>query len=105
MNQPLLQTINYLVTPLHLLMIVVYVRLGAGIWSADASSFSVSGMLDSFRSLKIGEFLQQFGWIGIYAFTAWLISVPFILALVYYPARPAMRHLARVVDLDNDAES
>ncbi len=102
MNQPLMQTINYLVTPLHLVMIVVYVKIGAILWNGDASAFSVGGMVEAFRQLSVGEFLQQFGWIGVYAFTAWAISVPLILALVYYPARPAVRRLARLVDLDPD---
>lgn len=105
MNQPLLQTLNYLLTPLHLIMIVVYVRAGAHLWGADADSFTVPGMLASFRDLSFGEFLQQFGWIGIYAFSAWTLSVPAILALIYYPARPAMRRLARLVDLNRSHES
>ncbi|MET0261419.1 MAG: DUF2062 domain-containing protein, partial [Rariglobus sp.] len=32
MNQPLLQALNYVLAPVHLVMIVVYVRVGEWIW-------------------------------------------------------------------------
>ncbi len=93
MNQPLLQAINYLITPLHLVMILVYVRAGEIIWRSQADKFSVLDVIRTFRDGTIAEFFQRFGWAGIHAFTAWLISVPFILAALYYGLRPALRRL------------
>lgn len=94
MNQPLLQAINYLITPLHLVMILVYVRAGEWIWRSKADRFSVGELLATFRDYSIGEFLHRFGWAGVHAFTAWLISVPFIVAALYYSLRPLMRRFA-----------
>lgn len=96
MNQPLLQAINYLLTPLHLVMILVYVRVGESIWGAREDRFSISDLLTTFRNDSISEFIHRFGWAGIHAFTAWLISVPFIIVGLYYGLRPLMRRIARL---------
>ncbi len=96
MNQPLLQAINYLLTPVHLVMIIVYVHLGEWIWRAGEDRFSVSDLITSFHKETLGEFIHRFGWAGIHAFTAWLISVPFIISILYYSLRPLMRRLAQL---------
>lgn len=96
MNIPLLQALNYVLTPLHLLMILVYVRVGEWIWRAQEEPFSIRDLVDTFRHDSFGAFLQRFGWAGVHAFTAWLISVPLIIALIYYSLRPLMRKLARL---------
>jgi len=94
MNQPILQTLNQLLGPLQLLLILAYVRLGEWIWRDQENHFTLAEMLDTFHRSSFGEFLQRFGWAGIHAFTAWLISVPAILAAIYYSLRPVMARLA-----------
>jgi uncharacterized protein (DUF2062 family) len=94
MNQPLLQAINYLLTPVHLVMILVYVHTGEWIWRSQEDRFSVVELVTTFRDVSIGEFLHRFGWAGVHAFTAWALSVPFIVAGLYYALRPVMRRLA-----------
>jgi len=94
MNQPILQTLNQLLGPLQLVMILVYVRAGEWIWRAHENRFSIPDMLRTFRDASFGEFLQRFGWAGIHAATAWLISVPIIIVCIYYPLRPVMNKLA-----------
>ncbi|WP_164976320.1 DUF2062 domain-containing protein [Oleiharenicola lentus] len=94
LNQPLLQTLNYLLTVPHLLMIVVYVRIGEGLWRMQDDRFSVAEMLRVFREATIGEFLQRFGWAGVHAFTAWALTAPLLIAVIYFAVRPALRRLA-----------
>lgn len=94
LNQPILQTLNQLMTPIHIPLILVYVRVGEWIWQAEESVFSVSYILQQFTDLSIMEFLQKFGWAGIHAFTAWGISAPLIFIAVYYPLRPFINKLA-----------
>jgi len=96
MNQPLLQAINYLITPLHIVMILFYVRAGEWIWQSQADKFSIGEVITTFRDASLGEFLQRFGWAGVHAFTAWLISVPFIIGALYFSLRPLMHRLARL---------
>lgn len=94
LNQPILQTLNQLMTPIHIPLILVYVKIGEWIWQAEESVFSISYILQQFAELSIMEFLQKFGWAGVHAFTAWGISAPLIFIAVYYPLRPLIKKLA-----------
>ena len=94
LNQPILQTVNYLLTPVQLSLILVYVRAGEFIWRAEPMPLSIPTLVTSFRADPL-SFLENFGLTGIHAATAWLLSVPPILAALYYPLRPALRRFAR----------
>jgi len=94
LNQPLLQALNQLLGPVQLAMIVVYVRCGEWIWQVQDGRFSVGAMLRTFREASLGEFLQAFGWTGVHAATAWILTSPLLLAVVYFSTRPALRRLA-----------
>ena len=94
LNQPILQTLNQLLGPLQLALILVYVRLGEKIWGAPPVPLSVSTLIHSFRE-NPGAFLQRFGLTGVHAATAWLLSVPLIVAGLYYGLRPVMRKFSR----------
>jgi len=94
LNQPILQTLNQLLGPLQLGLILVYVRIGEKIWGAPPIPLSVSTLIHSFRD-NPAAFLQRFGWTGVHAATAWLISVPMIIGSLYYFLRPVMRKFSR----------
>lgn len=94
LNQPLLQALNQLLTPIHLGMIVVYVRLGAWLWHAHDDAFSVAALSDFFHHATFGEFLHRFGWAGLHAFTAWALTAPVLIPALYYGLRPVLRALA-----------
>ncbi len=94
MNQPILQTLNQLLGPIHLVMILVYVRIGEWIWRAEDARFQVGEMITTFRDASFGEFLGRFGWAGMHAFTAWLVTTPLLMACIYFPLRPVMLRLA-----------
>lgn len=96
LNQPILQTLNQLLTPVHIPMIVVYIRAGEWIWGADETAFSVTEMVRNFTELTISEFLAKFGWAGAHAFTAWIVTAPLLFVLVYLPLRPIITRFARV---------
>ena len=83
LNQPILQTLNQLLGPVHLVMIVLYVRLGEWLWRMQDDRFTVGEMLRVFREASLGEFLHHFGWAGIHAFTAWALTTPLLIAVVY----------------------
>lgn len=94
MNQPIMQTLNQLLGPIHLVMIVIYVRVGEWLWHAGEDRFTVAEMLRVFREASLGEFLRHFSWTGVHAFTAWTLSAPLLLVTIYFVLRPVMRHLA-----------
>ena len=94
LNQPLLQTFNQVLGPLQLLLIVAYVRLGEWLWREHDSRFALTEMLRVFREASLGDFLRAFGWAGIHALTAWVLTAPALVAAVYFSMRPALRRLA-----------
>ena len=94
LNQPLLQSLNYLLTPVHLVMIIAYVRLGEWLWHAQDDHFSLTEMLRVFHDASLGEFIRRFGWAGVHAFTAWAVTAPLLVAALYFALRPALRRLA-----------
>jgi uncharacterized protein (DUF2062 family) len=94
MNQPILQTLNQLLGPLQLALILGHVRLGEGLWGATGERFTIGKMMRTFRENSVPEFLRQFGWAGIHALSAWLLLAPLVVAVVYFSARPALRRAA-----------
>jgi hypothetical protein len=94
LNQPLLQALNYALSPLHLAMILVYVRIGEWLWRAEDRHFTLRGMIASFHELSFGAFLREFGWVGAHAFTGWLVTAPALFVVVYFPARAGLRRLS-----------
>ncbi len=94
LNQPLLQALNQILGPVQLVLILVYVRVGEWLWQTEGERFTLGEMLRFFREASLGGFLQRFGWAGIHAFTAWAVTNPLLLAVVYYLTRPALRRLA-----------
>ena len=95
MNQPILQTLNVLLGPVQLALILVYVRVGEAIWRATDDRFTVAEMIRTFHDASAGEFLQRFGWAGIHALTAWLLTTPILAAAIYFAVRPALRRAAK----------
>ena len=79
---------------MQLVLILVYVRIGEKIWGASPVPLSVPTLIRAFRESP-GAFLQRFGWTGVHAATAWLLSVPFIVGLLYYSLRPLLRRFSR----------
>lgn len=93
LNQPILQTLNQLLGGVQLALILVYVRAGELIWRAQHLPLSLTQLTADFRADPWG-FFGRFGWTGLHAATAWLLSVPIIVAVIYFALRPAMRRLA-----------
>lgn len=97
MNLPILQAVNYLLTPLHLVMILVYVRMGEWLCNApEEKQFSVTGMVRAFKELTVGEFLRQFGGAGLHALIAWSLTAPLLFCAVYFGARVLLRRLSHL---------
>ncbi len=91
MNQPILQTLNQLLGPVQLVLILAYVRLGEVIWRATDDRFTLGEVVRTFRDASLGEFLQRFGWAGVHALTAWVLTAPLLIAAIYFATRPVLR--------------
>lgn len=95
MNQPVLQTLNQVLGPVHLVMIVVYVRVGERLVGATGSDrFSVVEVVTAFRDLSLGDFFARFGRAGLHALLAWGVTLPLLVGGVYLVARPLVAGFA-----------
>lgn len=102
MNQPILQTLKQILGPVQLVMILVYVRIGEWIWQGSEHRFSVTDMIAVFRDVSFSEFITQFGWAGIHAFTAWILTAPLVIAAVYFLLRPLIAILANAAETERN---
>lgn len=93
LNQPIIHIVNQLMWPIHLPMIMVYVSLGQWLYGAKAIPYNP----DRIAHLLVnepGEFFHRFGVVSAYAFLAWLITAPVVIAAIYFPSRPLLRKFA-----------
>jgi uncharacterized protein (DUF2062 family) len=94
LNHPVMQLVNYLVYPLQLALIFVFIRVGESVFRAPRLPFSVSELSARFHASPV-LFFREFAVTLIYGAVAWLIIVPPVALMVYFALRPVVRAVAR----------
>ena len=95
LNHPILHVINQLLGPVQLMLILVYVRIGETVWHAAGERITIHEIVTTFREASLEAFLQRFGWAGVHALTAWVITTPLLVAAIYLTLRPLLRRLQK----------
>ena len=95
LNQPIIQMVNWLVSALHLVMILFFVRIGEFVVRATPVSFSIPELFQKFNESPL-EFMRQFGLTGLHGIVGWLLIAPELTALLYFILLPFMKKLARM---------
>lgn len=95
MNQPILQTLNQLLGPVQVALILVYVRIGERIWRSSEHQLTIAQMMREFHERSLWEFMQQFSWAGVHALTAWVVTSPVLVGALFFTLRPVIRHASR----------
>jgi uncharacterized protein (DUF2062 family) len=95
LNQPVIQLVNWLASPLQLAMILVFVRIGEWIVRASPVSFSIPELFRKFHESPV-KFMQEFGMTGLHGIIAWLVIAPFLTALVYFLLLLPLKKLAQI---------
>lgn len=93
LNQPIIHIVNQLLWPVHLSMMAVYINVGARLYGTVALPFDLGEVSRIFWASQ-REFWTRFGLVGVQALTAWVLSVPFLIGLVYFSTLPLLRKLA-----------
>lgn len=93
LNQPIIQVMNWFISPLQLSLILVFVRIGEWVMRAPRVSFSVPELIQKFHEAP-GKFFQQFGMTGIHGIVAWLFVAPFLIVATYAALVPPLKKLA-----------
>jgi uncharacterized protein (DUF2062 family) len=95
LNQPVIQFVNYLASPLQLAMILVFVRIGEGMVRAQPVSFSIPELFRKFHESP-AKFMQEFGMTGLHGIIAWVVIAPFLAALIYFLLLSPLKKLAAI---------
>jgi uncharacterized protein (DUF2062 family) len=95
LNQPVIQLVNYLASPLQLAMILVFVRLGEWMVHAQRVNFSIPELFRKFHESP-AKFFQEFGLTGLHGIIAWFVIAPFASGLIYFLLLPPLKKLAAI---------
>lgn len=94
LNQAVIQVVNYVVYPLQIPMIYVFVRLGERTSGARAVPFSVTELSAAFASDPMA-FMGRFGMTGLHGILGWLVVAVPAAGLVYLGLVPLLRRARR----------
>jgi uncharacterized protein (DUF2062 family) len=94
LNQPLIQAVNYLCTPIHLIFIPLSLHWGERLFGVAHSRLEFRSMLQLVREHPL-DFLHNFWLAGFHAVVVWAICTPFWITAVYYSAAPILREIVR----------
>jgi uncharacterized protein (DUF2062 family) len=94
LNLPAIQLVNYLLTPVQLLLIIPFLRLGEAITGAPRFPITLdsglallsNGVLDAVRVLAVAI---------VHASLAWLLVAPLLAFVLFRICLPALRRLLR----------
>ncbi len=93
LNQPLLHVFKTVVYPLHLALILVFIRMGERLWGAPLITFSVPELLLRFKADPV-QFGRDFGMAALQGVSAWLLVAPIAVVLLHWAVLPAVKKLA-----------
>lgn len=93
LNQPLLHIFKTLVYPLHLALILVFIRLGERLHGVPLIPFSIPQLLVRFKEDPY-QFAQDFGMAAWHGVSSWLLIAPVAAILIKLAVLPALRQLA-----------
>ena len=98
LNQPIILLVNGIMTPLHVVVIYVCLRLGAWLFGDNVAHLSFKGMNHMFWE-DPRQFFALFGTAFWHAMVAWAIVTPFWVTLAYCVAMPTCKDIARRIHL------
>lgn len=104
LNQPVLHVFKTLVYPLHLALILVFIRLGERLYGVPLISFSIPQMLARFKNDPL-QFASDFGLAAWHGVSAWLLVAPVAALLIKLAVMPVLRQLAVSLQRRKEAEA
>jgi uncharacterized protein (DUF2062 family) len=93
LNQPVLHVFSNLVYPLHLALILIFIRLGERLVGAPRMSFSIPQLLVRFKEDPL-QFGRDFGMSAWHGVSAWLLIAPVAAILIKLALMPVIQQLS-----------
>jgi uncharacterized protein (DUF2062 family) len=102
LNQPIIQLVNYVVYPLQVAGIYLFIRIGEWLTRTPPLQFSIAGLIQQFRAAPL-HFFQEFGMTALGGVFAWSLMAPVAGAAIYFALLPVLRRMARMRSAGADA--
>ena len=97
LNQALLHVFKTIVYPLHLALILVFIRLGERLYGVPLISFSIPELMGKFKADPL-KFVQDFGTAAWHGVSAWLVIAPFAVMLIKIAVTPVLRQVGKSLE-------
>ncbi len=81
LNQPLLQLVNYLFYPVQLVLLPVFMYLGARLTGTPPVAFNPKLVVSEF-SVDPSLFMKHYGMAGLHAVIVWVLICPFVFKII-----------------------
>ena len=92
LNQPVLHLFKTLTYPIHLPLILIFIRLGQKMHGVPLLSLSIPELLGQFKDSPL-QFAKDFGIAALLGIEAWAICSLIIIPAAYFIALPLLRKL------------
>lgn len=96
LNQPTLHVSRAVVYPLHLILILPFIRLGERLYGVPLLRLSIAEMVVRFKD-QPWQFAKDFGLAAWHGVSAWLLVAPVVALLIKLVATPLLARLAAKV--------
>jgi uncharacterized protein (DUF2062 family) len=83
LNQPVLHAVNYIFYPLQIILIPVFLKLGATLTNSPPIIFDPVMIIQEFTE-DIGLFFKKYGLAGLNGILVWLIIAPLVSWISYH---------------------
>lgn len=97
LNQALLHVFKTVVYPLHLALILVFIRLGERLYGVPLISFSIPELMGKFKADPL-QFIRDFGMAAWHGVSAWLVIAPFAVILIKFAVTPILRRVGNSLE-------
>lgn len=92
LNQAVIQAANFAVTPIHLALILVFVRSGEFLLGAEKMPFHPAQLVSEFQASP-AAFMAKFGMSGLHGILAWSVFAPVAVFVIFAILNPVFHRL------------
>ena len=97
LSQVAMQSVNYLIFPLQIVLMPVFVKIGDSIFGVKTVSLNPLTLRSEFSVMGPTLFLEKFGLAGLHAITAWALILPIPMILLAQILRPIFTRISERV--------
>lgn len=95
LNQPVIQTVNYLLSPAQLALLFPFYRAGEKLFQQPPVPISsITALNERFWAGPL-QFLIDYGLVALYGITVWALVAPLLFGVLYLSLRGPIRGLAQ----------